>query len=120
MERMAKSSVLICGMGGLGIEVAKNVILSGAKVQVVTLQDTATVTKADLGAQFFLQEADAGTNRVAACFQRAAELNSSVAMQQETGPLNEDLIQEHSFVVLTNSNLAKPVSELQGMFGNLT
>jgi len=105
MERMAKSSVLICGMGGLGIEIAKNVILSGVKG--VTLQDTATVTKADLGAQFFLREADVGTNRAAACFQRAAELNSYVAMRQETGPLTEDLIQEHSVVVLTNSSLAE-------------
>ena len=92
-------------MGGLGIEVAKNVILSGVKG--VTLQDTASVTKADLGAQFFLREADVGSNRAAASFQQAAELNSSVAMRQETGPLTEDLIQEHSVVVLTNSSLAE-------------
>ena len=53
MERMAKSSVLISGMKGLGIEVAKNVILSGVKS--VTLHDTEEVTTADLGAQFFLR-----------------------------------------------------------------
>ena len=31
MERMGRASVLISGLGGLGIEIAKNVILSGVK-----------------------------------------------------------------------------------------
>ena len=64
---MAKSSVLISGLKGLGIEVAKNVILSGVKA--VTLHDTETVATADLGCQFFLREADVGTNRAVACYQ---------------------------------------------------
>jgi len=105
MERMAKSSVLISGMKGLGIEVAKNVILSGVKS--VTLHDTEEVTTADLGAQFFLREADVGTNRAVACYQRAAELNSYVTMRHETGALSEEMVKEHSVVVLTNSSLAE-------------
>ena len=103
MERMAKSSVLISGLKGLGIEVAKNVILSGVKS--VTLHDTETVTMGDLGAQFFLREDDVGKNRAVACFQRAAELNTYVTMRHETGVLTEDLVKEHSVVVLTNSSL---------------
>ena len=103
MERMAKSSVLISGMKGLGIEVAKNVILSGVKA--VTLHDTETVTLADIGSQFFLREADVGTNRAVACYQRAAELNSYVTMRHETGVLTEEMVKEHSIVVLTNSSL---------------
>jgi hypothetical protein len=61
MQRMAQSSVLICGMGGLGVEAAKNVVLSGVKAVVV--QDTAVTTVADLGTQFFLRESHIGQNR---------------------------------------------------------
>jgi len=103
MERMAKSSVLISGLKGLGIEVAKNVILSGVKA--VTLHDTEAVTLADIGSQFFLREADVGINRAVACYKRAAELNSYVTMRHETGALTEEMIKEHSVVVLTNSSL---------------
>ena len=100
---MAKSSVLISGLKGLGIEVAKNVILSGVKA--VTLHDTEAVTLADIGSQFFLRETDVGTNRAVACYQRAAELNSYVTMRHETGALTEEMIKEHSIVVLTNSSM---------------
>jgi len=103
MERMSRSSVLISGLKGIGIEVAKNVILSGVKA--VTLHDTEEVKTADLGAQFFLRETDVGANRAVASFPRAAELNSYVNMRHETGQLSEEMIQEHSVVVLTNSNL---------------
>ena len=103
MERMARSSVLISGLKGLGIEIAKNVILSGVKA--VTLHDTQTVSVADLGSQFFLRESDIGTNRAVACFQRAAELNSYVNMRHETGVITEEMVKEHSVVVLSNSSL---------------
>jgi len=111
MERMAKSSVLISGLKGLGIEVAKNVILSGVKA--VTLHDTETVSVADLGSQFFLRDGDVGTNRAVACYQRAAELNSYVTMRHETGALTEEMVKEHSIVVLTNSSLEEQLKVSQ-------
>ena len=46
-----------------------------------------------------------GTNRAVACYQRAAELNSYVTMRHETGALSEEMVKEHSVVVLTNSSL---------------
>lgn len=58
MTRMAESKVLISGLGGLGVEVAKNVILSGVKS--VTLQDTIATTWDDLSSQFYLRKADIG------------------------------------------------------------
>ena len=61
MERMQNASVLISGLKGLGMEIAKNVILSGVKS--VTLHDTEKVEVADLGSQFFLRESDIGANR---------------------------------------------------------
>merc|ERR1711936_1217770 len=105
MERMQNASVLISGLKGLGMEIAKNVILSGVKS--VTLHDTEKVEVADLGSQFFLRESDIGANRAAATYQRATELNSYVAMRYETGAISEDLIKEHTVVVLTNSSLVE-------------
>merc|ERR1711936_704763 len=105
MERMQNASVLISGLKGLGMEIAKNVILSGVKS--VTLHDTEKVEVADLGSQFFLRESDIGANRAQATYQRATELNSYVAMRYETGAITEDLVKEHTVVVLTNSSLVE-------------
>ncbi len=44
---------------------AKNVILAGVKS--ITLHDRAEVALRDLGAQFYLSEADVGRNRAEAC-----------------------------------------------------
>lgn len=52
--RMAGSTVLIVGMKGLGVEIAKNVVLAGVKS--VTLHDDSPVVTSDLSAQFFLTE----------------------------------------------------------------
>jgi molybdopterin/thiamine biosynthesis adenylyltransferase len=46
---MSASNVLICGLRGLGVEVAKNVILSGVKS--VTITDTVKTSIADLTTQ---------------------------------------------------------------------
>jgi molybdopterin/thiamine biosynthesis adenylyltransferase len=46
--------VLISGLNGLGVEVAKNVIL--ANVKAVTLHDTKDTVHADLSSQFYLSE----------------------------------------------------------------
>jgi len=49
MRRMASSDVLISGMGGLGIEIAKNVILGGVKS--VTIHDETNCQISDLSSQ---------------------------------------------------------------------
>lgn len=49
MQRMAGSSVLIMGLGGLGVEIAKNIILAGVKS--VTLYDPTPATYYDLSSQ---------------------------------------------------------------------
>lgn len=49
MQRMGTASVLIAGMRGLGVEIAKNVILSGVKS--VTVQDEGRTEWTDLSSQ---------------------------------------------------------------------
>ncbi|CAM9885664.1 unnamed protein product, partial [Sphacelaria rigidula] len=46
---------------GLGVEIAKNLVLAGPGV--VTLADDEVVAMPDLGANFFLEEGDAGRPR---------------------------------------------------------
>lgn len=85
MRRMAGASVLVCGLTGLGVEIAKNIILAGVKS--VVLYDPQPVEVADLGAQFMLGEQDVGRRRDASCQPALARLNPyvSVSVQGEDG-----------------------------------
>lgn len=53
MEKMRNSDILICGLGGLGVEIAKNIILAGVKS--VTLFDKAHTNYNDLSSQVTTQ-----------------------------------------------------------------
>jgi len=57
---MRNVRILIIGMKSLSNEVAKNIVLSG--VGGITILDPENVDPTDLGAQFFLREADIGKN----------------------------------------------------------
>ncbi len=74
MKRMGKSNVLIVGLKGLGVEIAKNIALAGVKS--LTLYDPAPTAVADLSSQFFLQPQDIGKPRAAITAPRVAELNA--------------------------------------------
>jgi len=100
MRKMAQSTVLISGMRGLGVEIAKNVILGG--VRSVALHDEGVAEFKDLSSQFYLSEADvAGNkNRAMACGEKLAELNSYVDTTVHTGPLTEEFILQYKVIVL--------------------
>lgn len=100
MSRMAQSNVLIVGLSGVGVEIAKNVILTGVKS--VSLYDESTVSYNDLSAQFYLSEADVGKNRAQASFSKLQELNSYVSVNVVQGPLNESLLTNYSVVVFAD------------------
>lgn len=103
MRKMASSDVLISGLGGLGVEIAKNVILGGVKS--VTLHDQVECSLNDLSSQFYLSEEDIGKNRAEACFEKLADLNSYVMCRVYTGALDEEIIKQYRVIVLTNSSL---------------
>ncbi|XP_048741886.2 ubiquitin-like modifier-activating enzyme 1 isoform X2 [Ostrea edulis] len=107
MRRMANSKVLIAGMKGVGVEVAKNVVLGGVKS--VTIQDTEKAGWSDLSSQFFLREEDIGKNRADVTAPRLAELNTYVPVNQSTEPLTEEFVKQFQVVVLTNSNLEEQI-----------
>ncbi|XP_043374322.1 ubiquitin-like modifier-activating enzyme 7 isoform X8 [Dermochelys coriacea] len=103
MQRLAKTSVLVSGMKGLGVEIAKNIILAGVKS--VTVHDLGNAQWSDLSSQFFLSESDVGRNRAVASQQHLAELNSYVSVTAYTRELSESFLAAFQVVVLSNSPL---------------
>lgn len=110
MKRMAKSNVLICGLGGLGVEIAKNVILSGVKS--VTVNDCEKAKMTDLGSQFYLEESDVGKNRAEASVKKLAELNPYVAVKASAEEDIMKIAKEYNTIVLTEPMCEKRLIEL--------
>uniref|UniRef100_A0A8D3CNN1 E1 ubiquitin-activating enzyme n=1 Tax=Scophthalmus maximus TaxID=52904 RepID=A0A8D3CNN1_SCOMX len=132
MKRMQNSNVLVSGMRGLGVEIAKNVILGG--VRSVTVHDHGVAEWRDLSSQFYLREEDLGKNRAEVSQPRLAELNSYVPVTAYTGALADDYLTKFQVVVLTNSTLEEQqqvgdlchskgiklvVADTRGLFGQL-
>ena len=74
MKKMGQANVLISGMSGLGIEIAKNTMLSGVKA--VTIQDTAQVQYSDLSSGYYFSEEKIGQNSAKACVDQLQELTT--------------------------------------------
>jgi len=111
MQRMSQASILVVGMKGLGVEIAKNVVLAGVKS--VTIYDKASVEIGDLGAQFYLTKADVGKNRAEACKDKLQDLNPAVVVSSATGALSNDFLAKFNAVVCTDILLeeAKKINE---------
>jgi ubiquitin-activating enzyme E1 len=65
MKRMAVSSVFVSGLGGTGVEVAKNVALAG--VRLLQVNDHRVANHFDLGAQYYVRESEIGKNLAQVC-----------------------------------------------------
>ncbi|KAK8870976.1 hypothetical protein M9Y10_008889 [Tritrichomonas musculus] len=100
MKKIASSSVLISGLGGLGVEIAKNIILAGIKS--VTIHDTRNCQCSDLASNFYLKESDFGKNRASCCYEKLKNLNSSVTVTCMTDELTNDFLSHYNFVVITD------------------
>ncbi|KAF9534922.1 ubiquitin activating enzyme [Crepidotus variabilis] len=135
MKKMAASNVLIVGMQGLGVEIAKDICLAGVKS--VSVFDPEPVTVQDLSSQFFLRADDIGKSRAAATLPRLSELNTYVPVSNLGGKAGDeitvDLIKGFHVVVLTGVPLKKQLeindwshdngvyfisAETRGLFGS--
>ncbi|TRY66816.1 hypothetical protein DNTS_004768 [Danionella cerebrum] len=103
MRQMGQADVLVAGMRGLGVEIAKNVILAG--VRSVTVQDEGLVEWRDLSSQFYLKEANLGQNRALCSEKPLSGLNAYVRVASWTNKLDENFLCKFQVVVLTNSPL---------------
>lgn len=107
-KRMSGANVLLVGLNGLGVEIAKNVILAGVKS--LTIADDTPTAIADLSSQFYLTEQDVGKPRAASCAMKLAELNEYVALNVHTGNITSDIIQKFSCVVVVDMPLDQAVT----------
>ncbi|KAJ3990279.1 ubiquitin activating enzyme [Lentinula detonsa] len=136
MKRMAASNVLIIGMQGLGVEIAKDIVLAGVKS--VTVYDPEPVKIEDLSSQFFLREEDVGKPRAEVTVPRLAELNAYVPVRNLGGQAGQeitaDLVKGFQVVVLCNAPYRKQLeindwthqndvpfiaTETRGLFGSV-
>ncbi|CAO1630239.1 unnamed protein product [Sympodiomycopsis kandeliae] len=140
MRRMASSNVLIAGLRGLGVEIAKNIALAGVKS--VNIWDPSPVQTEDLGTQFFLRPQDltagpggAPLSRAQATAPRLAELNSYVPVRSVEEPkLTKEVLSRYQVVVLTNATLQQQLeindlthgtsthfiaADVRGLFGSV-
>ncbi|XP_047182083.1 ubiquitin-activating enzyme E1 1-like [Vigna umbellata] len=134
MRRLFASSVLVSGMKGLGVEIAKNLILAGVKS--VTLHDEGDVELWDLSSNFVFSENDVGKNRAVTSVSKLQELNNAVVVLSLTTKLTTEQLVNFQAVVFTEISLEKAIefddychshkppiafikTEVRGLFGSL-
>jgi len=105
MGKLVKMNVVIYGMKGVGVEVAKNIILAGPKS--VTLMDDnndSTCRTIDQNTNFYITDQHVQTNktRAQACLDKLKELNPYVKVEVKTGTLNEGVLAAADVVVVTD------------------
>ncbi|XP_003968748.1 SUMO-activating enzyme subunit 1 [Takifugu rubripes] len=101
-KRLRGSRVLLAGLGGLGAEVAKNLILAGVKE--LTLLDHEQVSEESCRAQFLVPVTAQGKNRAQASLERAQNLNPMVKVHADSDRIEEksdDFFLEFEAVCLT-------------------
>ena len=101
MGKLLKLKVLIVGMRGLGVEVAKNIILSGAHL--VHIHDSSIAKINDLGSNFYLSSDDVGKKpRDEACLKNLSSLNPSTqisVLKLNSGKYSAEYIKEFCNII---------------------
>lgn len=102
MKKLVQLKILIIGLRGLGIETAKNIVLSGPNK--VSLFDPEISTINDLGTNFFLTEEDAKNKKRGdqACLRKLSELNPNVKCDvMEGDDFDERKIKNYNIIIIT-------------------
>lgn len=107
MGKLIKLRVLIVGLRGLGVEIAKNIILAGPKS--VTLADDEICSISDMGANFYITDDDVkkGLRRSDACSNKLASLNEYVHVSVVHGQVTNQIIHNHDIIVCADVPLSK-------------
>ncbi|KAL6059320.1 E1 ubiquitin-activating protein [Balamuthia mandrillaris] len=114
LRKLQSSSVLLLGLKGLGLEIAKNLVLMG--VRHLALYDDENVQPSDLSSQFYLSEANIGQNRAEATLPKLAQLNGRVQLNLITEDLHnskdDDVLASFQVIVATNNRSLTLLKEL--------
>ena len=99
MEKIINLRILIIGLRGLGIEIAKNLILLGPKE--VSISDPNICKINDLGANFFIKLNDVNIKtREESCLEKLSSLNKYVDVSIFKGNLKENL-NKFNIIIIT-------------------
>eukprot|EP01063_Lacrimia_lanifica_P033772 TRINITY_DN6111_c0_g1_i7.p2 TRINITY_DN6111_c0_g1~~TRINITY_DN6111_c0_g1_i7.p2 ORF type:complete len:313 (+),score=101.42 TRINITY_DN6111_c0_g1_i7:64-1002(+) len=102
--RMMQAKVLLVNLGGVGAEVAKNLVLGG--VGAVDLVDAAAVSTEDLGRNFLLGGDSVGKNRAAASVQELQSMNGLVQLKVLGELPSDDALKGYAMVIATDMQKA--------------
>ena len=99
MEQIENFKIIVVGLRGLGIEIAKNMILTGPKELSIYDRDLCKIN--DLGSNFYIEENDVNTKtREEACFKKLCSLNPYVKVSIFEGDLTNN-IKKYNLIVIT-------------------
>ncbi|CAG9314284.1 unnamed protein product [Blepharisma stoltei] len=101
-KKLFTMRVLISGLRGVGLEIAKNLILAG--LNTVTLHDDSVISLYDLGTNFYINESHINQNRAESVVSKLQELNPNVSVSIYKGEITQEVISQHSLVILTESD----------------
>ena len=99
MDSIIKLKILIIGLRGLGIEIAKNIILAGPKE--VSISDKNICKINDLGSNFFVDENDVNKKNLEdSCYDKLKLLNPYVEITKYKGKYIEG-IKKFNIIIIT-------------------
>ena len=99
MDKILKQKYLIIGLRGLGIEIAKNLILAGPNE--VSISDKNICKINDLGSNFYLSEKDVNINSLEdACYDKLKSLNPYVNVTKYKGIYGENF-KNYNLIIIT-------------------
>ena len=120
MKKISQLKILIIGLRGLGVEIAKNIIVSGPKI--VTVFDPVKVEINDLGSNFYLSEKDIGKRRDESCLDKLKKLNKYVIVnylkEKNINDLFTKLQGNFNVIILTEIFPQKDIIQLDNISRN--
>ena len=110
MSKIINLKILIVGLRGLGIEIAKNLILAGPKE--VSISDKNICKINDLGSNFYINENDINKKTLEeSCYDNLKSLNSYVKVTKHKGIFKED-IKKFDVIIITEIMKLEDLYEL--------
>lgn len=112
MNKISKLKILIYGIGGLGIEISKNIILAGPEK--VTIFDNTKISIEDLCSNFYLEEKDIGYRRDEVSLKKLKELNNVKCDVLKDSNLEEH-IKEYDLLIITKIKEINEIIKLDNL-----
>ena len=111
MEKIVNLKILIIGLRGLGIEIAKNLILMGPKQ--VSIYDKNKCAINDLSSNFFIEDNDIAKNqRDIACIKKLSSLNPYVKVDICQNDNLLEALKNYSCIIITEIQNIKYLFEI--------